>query len=186
VSSAPDNLAADLTRSMADGNASAIESFYRGYFDFLYAQARRLTGRDEAFCLDVVQDSVLRVIRTVRPVATQRQLLGWLSLVVRTTAYDLLKSERRRLVRQTAAIPAGAIGQADSPIWDEEQLASLRHQISRLDPQLAKMIELRYTRQWTLSRIGLLLGLSVGSVDGRLRRAISTLRRNLEELDLES
>src|SRR5262245_41491413 len=52
-----------LTAALAAGNEDAVETFYRRYFDWLYAQARRATRRDESFCLDVVQDAVLRIMR---------------------------------------------------------------------------------------------------------------------------
>jgi len=85
-----------LTAAMAAGNEDAVETFYRRYFDWLYAQARRATRRDESFCLDVVQDAVLRIVRTVRCVKTEPQFRAWLRLVVQTTAFDRLRSERRR------------------------------------------------------------------------------------------
>src|SRR4051812_41933319 len=153
---------------MAAGNAGSIETFYSQYFDFLYQHARRATRRDEAFCLDVVQDSVIRIMRTIRRVDSEAQLRAWLGLVVRTTAYDLLKAERRRGVREAVLVPAGV----DDANADEDQLEQLRTEIFRLDPLLVRMIELRFERQWTLARIAGQLGLSVGTIDGRLRRAL--------------
>src|SRR5262245_29357102 len=39
-----------LTAALAAGDEEAVESFYRQYFDWLYAQARRFSGgRDESF-----------------------------------------------------------------------------------------------------------------------------------------
>ena len=46
------------------------------------------------------------------------------------------------------------------------------------------MIELRFEQRWTLGRIGTLFGLSIGTIDGRLRRALKELRdRATEEFD---
>ena len=86
---------------MAAGDSRAVEAFYRQYFDWIFGQARRVSGRDESFCLDVVQESVLRVIRTVRPIGSEGQFRAWLQLVVRTTALDLMRSERRRGKRES-------------------------------------------------------------------------------------
>jgi RNA polymerase sigma factor (sigma-70 family) len=177
VADSIDKLAADLSTAIAAGDAIAVEKFYSQYFDFLYQHARRATLRDEAFCLDVVQDAVIRIIRTIRRVESEAQLRGWLGLVIRTTAYDLLKSERRRGAREAALVPAdGNRGDID-----EDQLEQLRAEINRLDPHLARMIELRFERQWTLARIAGRFGLSVGTIDGRLRRALLTLRERLTE-----
>jgi|GEM_PF-1839908 len=177
VSDAADNFAADLTRRLAAGSADAVELFYRRYFDFLLAHARRATGRDEAFCLDVVQEVVLKIIRLTRVVKSESQWNAWLKLVVRTTAYDLLKSEQRRTARQIAVIVPQ---QYETPECDE-RIEILHAEIARLDPQLARMIEMRFTGGWTLSRIGKAFGLSIGGVDGRLRRALANLRTRIEE-----
>jgi RNA polymerase sigma factor (sigma-70 family) len=166
---------AAMTAAMAAGDERSIELFYRRYFDRLYGMARRAGGRDEAFCLDVVQESVLRVLRNVRRVSEEAQLVAWLGLVVRTTAYDLLKSENRRR-RREAVVAVGADAVVTTSESDEERIAWLGRQIARMDPAVVRAIDLRYSRGWTLARVANALGISIGSVDGRLRRALHTLR----------
>ncbi|MDB5332716.1 MAG: polymerase sigma factor, sigma-70 family [Phycisphaerales bacterium] len=165
-----------LTAGLAAGDPQAVEVFYCRYFDRLYAQARRATGRDEAFCLDVVQESVLRVLRSVRPAGSEAQFVSWLRLVVQTTAYDMLRSETRRQRRELLAAGSRSYAHNRPEPSDAEQLEWLRAQITALDPEIARMIEMRFTNRWTLTRIAQRLGLSVGTVDGRLRRALRQLR----------
>jgi len=173
---------AKLTAAMAAGEEEAVEVFYRRYFDWLYAQARRASRRDEAFCLDVVQEAMLRVIRTVRKVESENQLRGWLTLVVQTTAYDLLRSEGRRRKREMVV----AAGRTESAAASDEQerLDWLWEQIAGLDRPLAKILELRLERRWSLRRIAESLGLSIGTVDGRIRRALRRLKMDaIEKFD---
>jgi len=167
--------AAELTARMAAGERQAIEVFYRRYFDWLFAEARRAVGRDEAFCLDVVHDAVLRIVRCIRAVSGEGELRRWLRIVVRTTAYDLLRAERRRerLLGEYRDVPAAEPRPAERIAW-------LRERIERLDPEIVRLIELRYERGWTLRRIAERLGLTTGAVDGRLRRALRTIRRQTE------
>lgn len=164
---------AALTAGVAGGDEAAVERFHHGYFTMLYATARSASGRDEAFCLDVVQEAMLRIIRCIRPVTTAAQLQAWLTLVVRTTAFDLLTAERRRRQREQdwgrEVAPRG-----DDP--DAERLAWLRDEIERMEPALGQMFRLRYHDGWTLTRIANLLGVSIGSVDGHLRRALDQVR----------
>jgi RNA polymerase sigma factor (sigma-70 family) len=168
-----------LTAGMAAGDGPAVEAFYRRYFGWLYREARRATGRrDEAFCLDVVHDAVLRVVRTVRRVDSAPQFAGWLKLVVRTTAYDLLRAESRRQRREAQRGPPAA---SDEEPADAERLAWLRRRIASLDPKLVRMIELRFEARWSLGRIAALFGVTIGTVDGRLRRALSHLREMARE-----
>ncbi|MDB5174140.1 MAG: polymerase sigma factor, sigma-70 family [Phycisphaerales bacterium] len=170
-----------LTAGLAAGDPRAVEVFYRRYFDRLYAQARRASGRDEAFCLDVVQESVLRVLRSIRPASSEAQLCAWLRLVVQTTAYDLLRSETRRQRRELLAVGSKGYEESRAEPADAEQLEWLRSQIAALDPEIAHMIEMRFTDRWTLARIARRLGLSIGTVDGRLRRALRHLRDRARE-----
>jgi RNA polymerase sigma factor (sigma-70 family) len=167
-----------LTAAMAAGDSKAVETFYRRYFDWLYSQARRATRRDEAFCLDVVQDAVLRIIRTVRKVDCDARFRAWLRLVIQTTACDRLRAEQRRVKREAAVtVPA-------SEAVDDEQYEWLKQQVAQFDPSLVRMIEMRFERNWTLARIAGAFGLSVGTIDGRLRRALKELRsRAMEQFD---
>jgi RNA polymerase sigma-70 factor (ECF subfamily) len=169
-----------LTAAMSAGDERAVEAFYRRYFAWLYSQARRACRRDEAFCLDVVQDSVLRIIRNIRPVDTENELLAWLRLVVRATACDLLRSERRRQRRETEVVASQSAiansGNSADESRDEDQRAWLRRKIAQFDPQLVLILDLRYQKSLTLGRIAEMLGLSLGTIDGRLRRALKHLR----------
>lgn len=172
-----------LTAALAAGREDAVETFYRQYFDWLYTQARRATRRDESFCLDVLQDAMLRIIRTVRIVQNENQFRAWLRLVVQTTAWDRLRAEGRRQKHELIAVGMRDENPRDGP-EDEEQQAWLKDQIARFDPQIVQMIELRYEQRWTLAKISKLLGLSIGTVDWRLRRALEELRlRAIEKFD---
>jgi len=51
-----------------------------------------------------------------------------------------------------------------------------------LDPALVRLIELRYLHGWTLARMAQTLGLSIGTIDGRLRRALDHIRRQAQEV----
>jgi RNA polymerase sigma factor (sigma-70 family) len=167
-----------LTAAMAAGNETAIATFYSRYFPFLYRQSRRACRRDESFCLDVVQESCLRIIRSIRIVESEPASLAWLKMVVRCTAFDLLRRESRlRLREQIAVAGRDEIVESSSDESHEEQIAWLRGEIAVLDPELVRVIELRYQRNWTLQRIGQLMGLSTGAIDGRLRRALIHLRQ---------
>jgi RNA polymerase sigma factor (sigma-70 family) len=174
----------NFTAALAAGDPAAVEAFYRGYFDTLYAHARQATGRDEAFCLDVVQESVLRIIRSVRAAHSQAQFNAWLKLVVRTAAYDLLRSESRRRKREWVMAATAPEASAGDETSDQERMQWLRMKIAAMDEQIVRIIEMRFERRWTLARIAQAFGLTIGTVDGRLRRALADLRcRATEEFD---
>jgi RNA polymerase sigma factor (sigma-70 family) len=163
-----------LSAAMAAGDTDAVAAFYQEYFDWMFIQAKLATRRDESFCLDVVQDAVIRVIRSIKPVDSEPRLRAWLRLVVQTTAFDLLRREKRLKQRERDSATAEMI----EPAEISEQLDWLADQLNQLDPQLVQMIELRFEHRWKLRRIGQLLGLTASAVDGRLRRVLKELRKS--------
>jgi RNA polymerase sigma factor (sigma-70 family) len=162
-----------LTDAMAGGDPQAVTTFYEDYFDWMYTQARLATARDESFCLDVVQEAMLRVIRSIKPVDNEARLRAWLRLVVQTTALDLLRKERRWKVREMARATSEVV--VPPPV--DEQTQWLTGALAKFDPLIVRMIELRFEQRLTLRRIGQLLGLTPSAVDGRLRRVLKELKK---------
>lgn len=146
----------------------------------MYAEARRVTNRDESFCLDVVQDAMVRVIRSMKPMDAEHRLRGWLKVVVQTCACDRLRREvrmqrRERLVSRKSR---------PSTHCDEtvQRMEWIQNELSNLDDPHVRLIVLRYRLGWTLQRIGRAMGLKPGAVDGRIHRAIAVLRRRAEKV----
>ncbi|MFQ5491586.1 MAG: RNA polymerase sigma factor [Phycisphaerae bacterium] len=170
---------AELTAAIASGDGEAFTHLFRTRFDEMYAEARRATGRDESFCLDVVQDAMIRVIRSIKPMDTPQRLRNWLRVVVQTCAYDRLRSEARRDQRERRAAGVEAAGMEEAPCGEE--LRWLRREISSQDDAHMGLLIMRYRLGWTLQRIGEVVGLGPGAVDGRLRRLTALLRRRAKE-----
>jgi RNA polymerase sigma-70 factor (ECF subfamily) len=180
-----------LTAAMSRGDRRAVAAFYERYFDLLVRCARgatRLARRADAedLCLDVVHDAVLRVVRTIRPVTGgEGQLVAWLNVVIKSAAYDRFRQEQRRSQREQKHVspaPDDESAHVGNGAELAEQLAWLRDELGRLDPKLVELIELRYSHGWTLPAIAERLGLSAGTVDGRIRRALAKLRGRGEEV----
>jgi RNA polymerase sigma factor (sigma-70 family) len=171
----------ELARGISRGDRECLERFYRLWFDRVFVQARRLTGRDEAFCLDVVQDVMLKVARKLRPMPTEADLERWMARVVRTTALDLLRRESRRAARERrkgglgpACDPSAVLATAEATEWVKVRTASLS-----LDD--ADLLAQRIAREHTLQQIATLNGITPDAAHGRLRRALQKLARGSQE-----
>ncbi len=168
-----------LTAAIASGDTEAFARFFGVWFDWMRREAARATAGDEAFCLDVVQDSMMRVIRCLKPMSTDDDLRRWLRVVVRSCAYDRLRREARARGRERAASgawDASAAGCDADPELDE-RLRWLERELRSIGDANAQLLLMRYRFGWTLQQIGVALGLKAGAVDGRLRRLVSMLRR---------
>jgi RNA polymerase sigma-70 factor (ECF subfamily) len=179
----PPGATLELTRAVAGGDAAALTRLYEDWFGRMHAEARRTTGRGEDFCLDVVQDAMLRVIRRLPPLDSEARLGAWLRRTVRSCAYDRLRREARRRRREEArpAPEAGAATSAEQAAELAERLEWLRARLAETDGGALDLITMRHRFGWSLARIGAALGLKTGAVDGRVSRALRALRAGAED-----
>ena len=169
----------EQTAAIALGNTEAFARFFQARSAQLYAEARSVTRRDESFCLDVVQDAMIRVIRTIKPVNDEVRLRAWLRVVVRACAYDRLRKELRQRRREEAVRESSEAVEEEAAL--DEQVEWLRQELGNMDEPAARLMLMRYRLGWTLQRIGEAVGLRPGAVDGRIGRTVATLRRRAQE-----
>jgi len=167
-----DSDAATISSGVARGDPAALDRLYRAWFERAFALARRFTGRDESFCLDVVQETMLRAIRGLRAQPTGAALDGWLTLAVRSAAVDALRREGRRMVRERAS--AAPMSSTTDSCPDE--LQAILHHLAHLDPSEAEVLRRRFAGA-SLRGIAGASDRTIGAVHGSARRALDALRR---------
>ena len=175
-----------LTTLMAAGDPAAIEQFYECYFDLMYREAYRATNGDESTCLDVVQDSLLKILKCLRPMNSFDQLKSWTRKVVRSVAIDLLRKRRSQMQRDVhKGNETSKVNGFDESDLIHARIIWLEEQVDLLDDDSRRLLTLRYKLGWTLQRIADRLGLKPGAVDGRIRRLVDQLRQRAEANDYE-
>lgn len=173
-----------LTTAAASGDDGAFAALYRAWFDHALHLAFRLTGRDESFCLDVVQDAMLKAARAVPPGLDEDAFRRWLTRVVHTCALDRLRAERRRLKRENSRHPPRDIyPSVERAIELDERIAALKAALDRLTPDDRSLLLLRFVRGCTLDQAGRSNGMTGDAAHGRIRRLLKRLREDLEPSD---
>lgn len=175
----------ELLAALGRGDHEALAALYEAWFSRALGLARTITRRDESFCLDVVQETFVRVIDHAARLArfeTREDLDRWMSAVVRSAAIDLLRRELRRAAREQSRA-----GRADAVIDHDPQdrAAWLREQLAALDKDDAELLALRFGRGATLGSAARTVGMTLGAAYGRVRRAIARMSRNAKEIDRE-
>lgn len=169
-----DALARRLTAGIARGDRACLDEFYRHWFDRCYTLARSLTGRDESFSMDVVQEAMLRVVRGCKAMPGEADLDRWMTRVVHTAALDLLRRESRRVSRERRAArtqtgpPAAAI---------DERIVWIRQRLGELPARDGWLVWLRLARGKTLEQAGAAAGITGDAAHGRIRRTVEQLRQ---------
>lgn len=176
---------AALLAALARGDHDALAALYEAWFGRALNLARAITRRDESFCLDVVQETFVRVIDhapRLSRLATREDLDRWMGAVVRSAAVDLLRKDLRRTVREHTRTPRA---NADPEPVSVERAAWLREQIDALHPRDAELLSLRFGRGATLTGAARATGMTIGAAYGRIRRALARLTHSAREIDRE-
>ena len=103
------------------------------------------------------------------------RLKAWLMSVAANEARQIMRSQRRRTVRELAVD-----GPVSSPDPDRAALIDLANAVAGLDHRDRTLIGLRYIAELDSEAIGRELGLSASGVRVRLHRLLGRLRKELD------
>ncbi len=155
------------------GSGPGLESLYRNHFAWLRRALRYRLGSAAIEIDDVIQDTYLRVARYSDEDAGLRPK----ALLLRI-ALNLAKDQFRR----NARMPANDFDRVDEIAieGDQEYLLALKQTILNLPPDLRSIFLLsRYTAM-TNAQIAKQLGVSIKTVEYRMRKAILLCSEQLE------
>ena len=165
-----------VSRSARDGVRTDLEEvFRRDYQQVVGVAARVLASRTEAE--DVAQEVFLSFARSSVSAAEAR---GWLCVASAHTALNLLRSGRRRAVREefVAAAAADVVPDVADAVVTLEQRARVREALATLPRTQAVALVLRHSGL-SYADVAAALDMSPGSVGTTVRRAESALRKEL-------
>jgi RNA polymerase sigma factor (sigma-70 family) len=149
--------------------------FRRDYRQVVGVAARVLGSRDQAE--DVAQEVFLALGRSSVPAAEAR---GWLCVAAAHTALNLLRSGRRRASREetVGAAEHTVVCDVAETVVTLEERSRVRTALGRLPRKQAVALVLRHSGL-SYADVAAALDLSPGSVGTTVRRAESTLRKEL-------
>ncbi len=167
-----------LTALIAAGDERAFATFYELWFDRLLAMARAATRRDEAFCLDVVHDCMLRVVRRLPALSSEAAVAAWLMRALLRGAVDRLRQEARRARREAsaAAEQASAVTDLETDLLAREERVWLRARLDELPTADRALLLARFDDGLTLDAVGQTVGVTGDAAHGRIRRLLLRLR----------
>ncbi|MFK7742564.1 MAG: RNA polymerase sigma factor [Planctomycetota bacterium] len=174
-----------LTGAIRAGSESAFAQFYELWFAPSLALARACCRRDEAFCLDVVQDVMVVVARRMPKLDDAAQVRSWMASTILNACRDRIRSEsrRRRREQQRAeqAQADAAHGQAVAEPWAQlarqERRDWLEQRMSELSEQEQALLVARFGGAANVTAVAEQLGMTADAAHGRLRRALGKLRQ---------
>jgi RNA polymerase sigma-70 factor (ECF subfamily) len=184
----------DLVARAARGDEQAIGALYDRYGRVLYAVAFRVVGQ-RADAEDVVSEAFAQAWRdSSRFELARGSVVGWLTMIARSRALDLVRarSRRDRITASAAADqPQRAPGMGDwrtdpSDAFDSaERRKQVQTALQTLSPPQRQAIELAFFEGLSQSEIAERLKEPLGTIKTRVRLGMEKLRDSLRPFFFE-
>lgn len=168
------------------GDSTAFGRLVEHYAPRIYSHLYRIVGsREEAE--DLAQETFLRVFRYLDRYDTSRPFKTWLYTIATNTAFNALRSRRRR--GQPVALDDGlsvagpASQEPGRKVERNERLDIVARAVGRLPPRSAALVQLYYREDLSMREAAEVVGMTEGAAKVALLRARRTLRQWLVEED---
>jgi RNA polymerase sigma-70 factor, ECF subfamily len=164
-----------LLQRVRRGDETAMAALYDRYSKIVYSVALRVL-RDVPSAEDVLQEIFMQVWRNPGSfLETKGSLGGWLAVVARNRAIDLLR--RRRPTDQVEEVALASSFDLASEAERNSLMERARNVIVKLPSEQRKMLEMAFFDGLTHTEIAEVTGDPLGTVKTRIRSALLTLRK---------
>ncbi|MDZ4849621.1 MAG: sigma-70 family RNA polymerase sigma factor [Pirellulaceae bacterium] len=172
----------EVIQRAASGDRNAQREIYEQHGERVFRLVRRVVGESDAD--DVLQESFLRLFAKLDTFRGESEFTTWLHRLV---VNEALQHKRRR-ARSTKTANARVDDQAETQdvASDLENTELLETAMSRIEPELRTIFELKEIDQLSYAEIAQTVGIPEGTVGSRLNRARTNLREQLTRLGWES
>ena len=178
-----------LIRSILSGDDAAFTILVGKYQKSVHALAWRKVG-DFHFAEEITQDTFLQAYKKLATLRNPNQFAGWLYVI----ANNLCKRWNQKKKLSTQSLEGTPVVEIENTSYKryvseqrETELTEHRHEIvknllQRLPESERTVVTLHYLGEMTAKEIGKFLGVSVNTINSRLRRAKKRLQEREELL----
>ena len=178
-----------LIHSILSGNDEAFTTLVGKYEKSVHALVWRKIG-DFHFAEEITQDTFLQAYKKLATLRNPNQFAGWLYVI----ATNLCKRWLQKQKLPTQSLEGTSVVEIENASYKryvseqrETEVAEHRHEIvkkllQRLPESERTVVTLYYLGEMTVKEIGKFLGVSVNTINSRLRRAKKRLQEREERL----
>jgi len=184
-----DSRSGRLSDAIRRGDESAFREFFDEWMPRIESWSLEFVRPDHALALDITQETMIRVIRSLPALDSHAALVAWLRAANRSAAIDLL---RRRLASQARERAAAAKPETSDLVHahnhaksasfgHDRDFTALTKALASLSPDDQLLLRLRSDSPASFQQLASSLGGTPDSLYGRARRALARLRTLLSE-----
>jgi len=183
---------AQLAEGFRQGDPEALRQVVEVFSGDLYRLLYQYT-RNEELAEDLCQEVFLRAFRKRALLRRTDYFRAWLFTLARNLAAKEMRRHRHHLEFYLEDFTVSPADQMEAPggaaamarIQDAETRALLIEALNHLEPDQREIIMLRFFADLPVKEVAGAMDLPMGTVGGKLRRALDSLRAALEERGLK-
>jgi len=170
-----------LISRAAKGDASAFNELLTAHEKKMYAVCLRMCGNHED-AQDCLQESMLRVYRSISGFKGQSSFSTWLYRVTMNTCLDELRRRKSKPVTSLDGLlesgwsPSDDFDTPEHHAVASEKRAEIQKSISELPEDMRAAVVLRDIQGFSYDEIAQMLGINVGTIKSRISRGREKLR----------
>lgn len=163
----------DVVQLASVGDRDAQRIIFETFRNRIFQVVARIVGESDAD--DVAQDTFVTAFEKLPQFRHESQFSTWIHRIAVNKALRLRQMQTRRVV-STLNEEHGAVDQAAGT---EETVELVKLAMSKLDPELATILQLKEIDRLSYPEIAAILEIPEGTVGSRLNRARKDLRERL-------
>lgn len=178
VTKSPQAPLRELTLALQRGNDVAWQEFHGNYGPRLFRQLLAATRGDHDLASDALQQTYLRVARSIQPCDSEPMFVSWLRVVARSVLHDCWRRRRSfwQMLHRRHADPSDP-ALFESEDGGDRMMACLDNALGQLDPDDRALLEAKYFSGTDVRTLAEKLMISSKAAESRLTRARAELRR---------
>jgi RNA polymerase sigma-70 factor (ECF subfamily) len=165
------------TESVGQSRADLLRAVHREHWSALMSYVLGLTHGDRSRAEDVVQETLLRALRTPAVLATSASARPWLFTVAKRIVIDEWRSARRRREVVTHTYPEQSVPDTAQQTVDRQLVLTAIRTLSHEHRQV--LLECYY-RGASVAEAAQALGVPPGTIKSRTHYALHALRRAVD------
>ncbi|MHC4537531.1 MAG: RNA polymerase sigma factor [Planctomycetota bacterium] len=163
-----------LVEAAVGGDIESFGKLCQRYYPAMVAVGYSVLG-DHQLAEDAAQESFARALVSLRKLKNQMRFAPWLAAICRNVAKDMVATKARQ-------ISTNDFSQAGRNNNHDENRRLIRRAIEQLPASAKELMVLRYYNGMSYEEIGSVLGISKGTINGRITRAKRKMAKYIEHL----
>jgi RNA polymerase sigma factor (sigma-70 family) len=169
-----------LTTRIAAGDEESFAFFYHHFFERLFRYVLVMTGGDEQLSREVLQSTMVKAARYLKPLAEEVVLWSWLTQLAKTAFIDLLRRSQRAPPFVSLEVLNDTNLASDNPSHPDAVLeAALQNALELLPFEEQQLLRWTYFEDLSQKEIAASIQSTPKAVESKLARIRQKLRKIL-------